>query len=108
VIDADRDAVEAAGITVLTILGMKELISATDACAPNHDDATISRIVTGDTEGIFQLSSIGMQRLLRYARPQNLTHLTALAAVYRIIGKLILDRKRETTVRRGMLSRSPR
>jgi len=26
----------------------------------------------------------------------------------RIIGKLILDRKRETTVRRGMLSRSPR
>jgi len=83
VIDADRDAVEAAGITVLTILGMKELTSIADIDAPDDDNTTMNYIANGVTDGVFQLSSAGMKRLLRYTQPKNREHLIALVAAYR-------------------------
>lgn len=83
VIDADRDAVEATGITVLTILGMKELASLGDIDVPDDDTTTLNYIAGGVTDGVFQLSSAGMRRVLRYARPRTLEHLTALVSAYR-------------------------
>jgi len=82
VVDADRDAVESAGVTVLTILGMKELASIANTDVPDDDTTTLNYIASGLTDGVFQLSSARMRRVLRYAKPRSLEHLTTLVAAY--------------------------
>lgn len=83
VVDADRDAVESVGLTVLTILGMKELASIANTDVTDDDTTTLNYIASGLTDGVFQLSSAGMRRVLRYAKPRSLEHLTTLVAAYK-------------------------
>ena len=96
----DKDDVEAIGLVkfdflglaTLTILEMaRELIASRHPGQENFsfdnialdDRATYALFQDGRTEAVFQFESIGMQRMLKDARPTRLEDLIALNALYR-------------------------
>ena len=50
---------------------------------PLHDDKTFQLLQSGDTLGIFQLESVGMQQALRDIRPTHFLDIVAVNALYR-------------------------
>lgn len=97
----DKDDVELAGLTKFDFLGLKTLTvidiavrlvnqrpdrEATPldfASVPIDDAATYQLISSGDTTGIFQLESSGMQQLLRGLKPDCFEDVVAAVALYR-------------------------
>lgn len=51
--------------------------------APLDDEATYELLAKGDTEGVFQLGSSGIQGLLRRLKPENIEDIIAVVALYR-------------------------
>ncbi|WP_050616034.1 DNA polymerase III subunit alpha [Bacillus testis] len=50
---------------------------------PMNDEATMRMLGTGDTAGIFQFESEGMQNVLKQLKPEKFTELVAVNALYR-------------------------
>ena len=96
----DKNDVEAIGLVKFDFLGLatltileiaKEFIIARYPAQKNFkfedlplDDARVYRLFAdGKTEAVFQFESIGMQRMLKDARPDRLEDLIAMNALYR-------------------------
>ena len=97
----DKDDVEAAGLVKFDFLGLKTLtvISIAERLVNARPDkegdpldlgrvslddrATYALISSGDTTGVFQLESSGMQQLLRQLRPDCFEDVVATVALYR-------------------------
>ncbi len=97
----DKDDVELAGLTKFDFLGLKTLTvidvarrlvngrpdrqnSPLDfASIPMDDRSTYQLISSGDTTGVFQLESSGMQQLLRGLKPDCFEDIIAAVALYR-------------------------
>lgn len=92
----DKDAVEALGFLKFDFLGLRYLTVTTQAAdmvrqhdpdfdldALSEDDATYAMLAAGHTDGIFQLESPGMRRLLGQMGPRCLTDLMSALALYR-------------------------
>ena len=50
---------------------------------PENDRKVFELLSRGDTEGVFQLESAGIKRVLKKLRPQNIEDITAVLALYR-------------------------
>jgi DNA polymerase-3 subunit alpha len=50
---------------------------------PDEDAKTFEMLCRGDSDGVFQMESEGMRRLLRQLRPDKFEHIVALIALYR-------------------------
>jgi DNA polymerase-3 subunit alpha len=50
---------------------------------PTDDPATFRMLQAGDSDGVFQMESEGMRRLLRQLRPDRFEDIVALNALYR-------------------------
>ena len=50
---------------------------------PENDKKTFDLFAMGNTEGVFQFESAGMRRMLRSSKPQSISDLAALNALYR-------------------------
>jgi len=89
---------EAAGLVKMDFLGLRTLTVLKDALTyikQNYDitydlatlpldDAKAYELMTrGDTAGVFQLESVGMRNALRQLRPDRITDVIALVALYR-------------------------
>ena len=97
----DKDDVERAGLVKFDFLGLKtltvidiaeRLVNARPDRSGNplsveklplDDAATYQLIASGDTTGIFQLESSGMQQLLRSLKPDHFEDIVAAVALYR-------------------------
>jgi DNA polymerase-3 subunit alpha len=97
----DKDDVESAGLVKFDFLGLKTLTVIDIAeklvnarpdrgekrfsveTLPLEDDATYQLISSGETTGVFQLESSGMQQLLRGLKPDNFEDIVAAVALYR-------------------------
>ncbi|MFN3952305.1 MAG: DNA polymerase III subunit alpha [Thermaurantimonas sp.] len=95
----DNNIVESAGLLKMDFLGLKTLTIIKDACQmikkhkkitidpdqiPLDDPLTYEKIFqTGDTIGVFQLESPGMQKYLRQLRPTSFEDIIAMVALYR-------------------------
>ncbi len=97
----DKDDVEAAGLVKFDFLGLKtltvidiaqRLVNARPdrvgrplelARVPLDDAATYQLIGSGDTTGVFQLESSGMQQMLRQLKPDRFEDIVAAVALYR-------------------------
>jgi len=97
----DKNDVEDAGLVKFDFLGLKtltvidvaeRLVNARPdrrdrplriADLPLDDRATYQLISTGETTGVFQLESSGMQQLLRQLRPDCFEDIVAVVALYR-------------------------
>jgi DNA polymerase III subunit alpha len=97
----DKDDVEAAGLVKFDFLGLKTLTvidiaqrlvnerpdrrgDPLDVAKLGTDDrATYQLIASGDTTGVFQLESAGMQQLLRQLKPDCFEDIIAAVALYR-------------------------
>jgi DNA polymerase-3 subunit alpha len=97
----DKDDVESAGLVKFDFLGLKtltvidiaeRLVRARPdqagkpfdvASLPLDDLATYQLIASGDTTGVFQLESSGMQQLLRQLKPDRFEDIVAAVALYR-------------------------
>ncbi|HMJ10699.1 MAG TPA: DNA polymerase III subunit alpha [Polyangiaceae bacterium] len=97
----DKDDVEAAGLVKFDFLGLKTLTVIDIAqklvnerpdrrgnplalgAVPLDDRDTYTLISSGDTTGVFQLESAGMQQLLRGLRPDCFEDIVAAVALYR-------------------------
>ena len=97
----DKDDVESAGLVKFDFLGLKTLTVIDIAqrlvnARPDHrgeqfnvetlpldDAATYQLISSGDTTGVFQLESSGMQQLLRSLKPDLFEDIVAAVALYR-------------------------
>ena len=97
----DKDDVEKAGMVKFDLLSLKNLtvIDKTIrsinmrnkngsphleiADIPLNDRNTFRLIAAADTEGVFQLESPGMRRLIRQLRPDTFDDIVALVALYR-------------------------
>lgn len=93
----DMDTVADLGLVKFDLLGLRYLTIIADAerfvrerqpefdisKVSLEDEATYALISAGRTEGIFQLESAGMRRLLMGMRPQNIYDITAAIALYR-------------------------
>jgi DNA polymerase-3 subunit alpha len=97
----DKDDVEAAGLVKFDFLGLKtltvidialRLVNARPdragqpldlARVPLDDPETYALISSGDTTGVFQLESSGMQQLLRGLKPDCFEDVIAAVALYR-------------------------
>ncbi len=97
----DKDDVEAAGLVKFDFLGLKTLTVIDIAerlvnarpdrvgnpldleKAPLDDRATYALISSGETTGVFQLESSGMQQLLRQLKPDCFEDIVAVVALYR-------------------------
>ncbi len=89
--------VEPAGLVKFDFLGLKTLTVLQKACEllkrsgvqvnlehiPFDDEKTYQMLSAGDTIGVFQFESSGMQDLLRQAGPTNFEDLIALVALFR-------------------------
>ena len=91
------DVLESFGLVKFDFLGLKP-ISILKACEKliqdrdsdflienirEDDDLTFSILANGESEGVFQFESPGMQKILKVAKPANLEHLMALDVLYR-------------------------
>ncbi|UDY22474.1 DNA polymerase III subunit alpha [Nocardioides sp. Kera G14] len=89
---------EELGLVKMDFLGLSNLHTLEDAVAnikdnrgetivleelPFDDRATYELMGRGDTLGVFQLDSTGMQALLRLMRPDQFADITAVSALYR-------------------------
>jgi DNA polymerase III subunit alpha len=97
----DKDDVEAAGLVKFDFLGLKtltvidiaqKLVNARPdrrnnpldlSLVPLDDRDTYSLITSGETTGVFQLESSGMQNLLRQLKPDCFEDIVAVVALYR-------------------------
>ena len=97
----DKDDVEAAGLVKFDFLGLKtltvidiaeRLVNARPdrrerpidvAKLPLDDRETYQLITSGETTGVFQLESSGMQQLLRQLKPDCFEDIVAVVALYR-------------------------
>lgn len=97
----DKDDVEAAGLVKFDFLGLKTLTVIDIALRlvnarpdrkhdplsieqiPLDDAETYALISSGETTGVFQLESSGMQQLLRSLRPDRFEDIVAAVALYR-------------------------
>lgn len=94
----DNSVVEAAGLLKMDFLGLKTLTLIKDTVQlikdrhkieidpdtlPLDDDKTYALFQRGDTVGIFQYESVGMQKYLRGLQPTHFTDLIAMNALYR-------------------------
>jgi DNA polymerase-3 subunit alpha len=97
----DKDYVEAAGLVKFDFLGLKtltvidiaeKLVNARPDRVGNpldlervalEDRATYALISSGETTGVFQLESSGMQQLLRQLKPDCFEDIVAAVALYR-------------------------
>ena len=90
--------IEGIGLLKMDILGLRNLTVMSDALAlikqekgdsldldalPLDDQATYDLLCSGETVGIFQLESQGMQRLVKDLKPSVFEDLIALLALYR-------------------------
>lgn len=97
----DKDDVEAAGLVKFDFLGLKTLTVIDIACQrvnerPDRkgkpldlakialdDRETYQLISSGETTGVFQLESSGMQQMLRQLKPDRFEDIVAAVALYR-------------------------
>lgn len=97
----DKDDVEKAGLVKFDLLSLKNLTVIDRAIhsinaklqngsprlepsdIPLDDRNTFNLIAAADTEGVFQLESGGMKRLIRQLRPDKFDDIVALVALYR-------------------------
>lgn len=94
----EKDEVEEVGLLKMDILGLKTLtiieyilkeikdVEGTDVDLDNiplDDEKTYKVFQDGDTDGIFQFESSGMREYLRRSKPDKITDLIALNALYR-------------------------
>ena len=97
----DKDDVEKAGMVKFDLLSLKNLTVIDKAIQsinekpqkgspllkpddiPLNDRNTFLLIAAADTEGVFQLESPGMKRLIRQLRPDKFDDIVALVALYR-------------------------
>ena len=94
----DNSAVESAGLLKMDFLGLKTLSIIKDACIlvkerhnidldpdeiPLDDQETFELFQRGDTIGIFQYESPGMQKHLKNLKPNKFEDLIAMNALYR-------------------------
>ena len=98
VIQYDNDVAESAGLLKMDFLGLSTLTILNDALdliqqkrgtlieierIPLDDPATYELFQRGDTVGIFQYESVGMQRYLRELKPDRFDDLIAMNALFR-------------------------
>ena len=98
VIQFDNDVAEPAGLLKMDFLGLSTLTILNDALEiiqqrhgkrieieqiPLDDAATYALFQRGDTVGIFQYESVGMQRYLRELKPDRFDDLIAMNALFR-------------------------
>ena len=94
----DNAVVESAGLLKMDFLGLKTLTLIKDTVKlikyrynitlipddfPLDDEATYNLFKRGETVGIFQYESVGMQRYLRELKPNKFEDLIAMNALYR-------------------------
>lgn len=94
----DGSVIESAGVIKMDFLGLKNLSIIKDALAiikknhnldidieaiPLDDPKTLELFQAGNTNGIFQFESVGMQRSLRELKPDSFKDLIAMNALYR-------------------------
>jgi len=94
----DGNVVESAGVIKMDFLGLKTLSILKDAIElieenhgikidldtlPLDDQSTYELFQRGDTNGIFQFESVGMQKYLKELKPDVLEDLIAMNALYR-------------------------
>lgn len=97
----DKDDVEKAGLVKFDLLSLKNLTvidrsiklinekrqNGAPHLEPTHipldDQRTFDLIAAADTEGVFQLESPGMKRLIRQLRPDKFDDIVALVALFR-------------------------
>ena len=94
----DNAVVESAGLLKMDFLGLKTLTLIKDTVKlikyrynitlipddfPLDDEATYNLFQRGETVGIFQYESVGMQRYLRELKPNKFEDLIAMNALYR-------------------------
>ena len=94
----DNSAVEKAGLLKMDFLGLKTLTLIKDACTiiekqsgvklnpeefPLDDKKTYELFQKGETIGVFQYESLGMQRYLKQLQPDKFDDLIAMNALYR-------------------------
>eukprot|EP01047_Picozoa_sp_COSAG01_P000360 COSAG01_NODE_6_length_54687_cov_500.907599_29_plen_1147_part_00 len=121
--------IEGIGLLKMDILGLRNLTVMSDALAlikheqdldldidalPVDDEATYDLLCTGETVGIFQLESQGMQRLVKNLQPRVFEDLIALLALYRpgplgsgMVDDFISNKKGETQVKYEVPSLEP-
>lgn len=94
----DKNQVEELGLLKMDFLGLRTLTVMADAVKfikestgetvdldtiPLEDEAVSKMLCAGDTQGVFQLESAGMTRLVERLAPQNMQDLVPLVALYR-------------------------
>jgi DNA polymerase-3 subunit alpha len=87
-----KNSLEDIGILKMDILGLRtltvidntlKLIGRQVGDIPLSDKETFEMLIRGDTVGVFQLESQGMQEILKSFRPENFEDLIAVIALYR-------------------------
>lgn len=94
----DNSVAESAGLLKMDFLGLKTLTIIKDAlkhikkrhkidididAIPLDDEKTLQLFSRGETNGIFQFESAGMQKYLKELKPDSFTDLIAMNALYR-------------------------
>ncbi len=94
----DMDTVEDSGLIKMDFLGLRTLTVLQESCElisrshathiklwdlPLDDAATFELFGSGETTGVFQFESKGMQDYLRKLKPTNIEDIIAMAALYR-------------------------
>ncbi len=98
VTEYDKDAVEELGLLKMDFLGLRTLTIISDALEniknsrnieidiekiPLEDEKTAKLFLYGDTDGIFQMESAGMTRLVKSLAPKGFADLIPTVALYR-------------------------
>jgi len=98
VVQYSKDYAEKIGLLKMDFLGLRNLSVIQEACAfileghgvkvdptrlPDDDPKTYEMLSRGDTVGVFQFESRGMQEYLRKLMPERLEDLIAMNALYR-------------------------
>lgn len=93
-----KETVEEMGLLKMDLLGLRNLTVIRDAIAnikasrgvdlditaiPLDDQATYDMLARGEGNGVFQLESGGMQKVMRNLHPDSIAEITALVALYR-------------------------
>ncbi|MBR5329512.1 MAG: DNA polymerase III subunit alpha [Firmicutes bacterium] len=93
-----KETVEEMGLLKMDLLGLRNLTVIRDAlnnikmsrgevvdisAIPMDDKETFDMLGRGEGNGVFQLESEGMQRVMRDLQPANIAEITALVALYR-------------------------
>jgi DNA polymerase III subunit alpha len=93
----EMNGVAKLGLLKMDFLGLRNLTVLDDTLAhlrakgieldlgalPTDDPATFGMLQAGDSDGVFQMESEGMRRLLRQLRPDRFEDIVALIALYR-------------------------